>query len=275
MTLIRKSVPKPNVLGSGTPKPKKGKVTIIYCDDVLTSPTRDAKGVKMLGNFVLKAGAIMETVYLTPSTQKYTSEVEGDEDFEGFIKKFEGVYPGDDLEIREYIQNNIGVPVILLFGEGCGEQTGTVLGSVCNPMKLKGSSENSNEFRKNTLMYEQAVKDDKVAGFYDGEITLAANFVAADVDLELTKANSPVQQLPALAITDAITATSIDLDNGTIVSLIGGGGTAPATLDVGVQGLVTVILLNGTQWVALKDAVINLEVVKGGATTYLVERSRA
>lgn len=274
MTLIRKSVPKPPI-GSGTPKPKKGKVTIIYCDDVLTSPTRDAKGVKMLGNFVLKAGSKMETIYMTPSSQKFNSEIDGDEDFEGFIKKFEGFYPGDTLEIREFRQNNLGVPVILLFGEGCGEDTGTVLGSVCNPMKLKGNTENTNEFRKTTLIYEQIQKEKLEAGFYNGEITLAANFVAADVDLELTKANGPVQQLPALAITDAITATSIDLDNGTIVSLIGGGGTAPATLDVGVQGLVTVILLNGTQWVALKDAVINLEVVKGGATTYLVERSRA
>lgn len=274
MSNYRKSVPKPS-LGSGTPKPKKGLVTVIYCDDVLTEPVRDANGVKMLGNFVLKAGAKMETIYMTPSTQKFTSEIEGDEDFEGFVKKFEGIHPGDTLDVREFRQNNLGVPVILIFGEGCGEDTGTVLGSVCNPMKLKGNSENSNESRKTTLMYEQSVKEKDEAGFYDGEILLASNFEAADVDLELTKANGPVQQLPALAVTDAITAASIDLDNGTIVSLIGGGGAAPATLDVGVQGEVTVILLNGTQWVALNKAVINLEVVKGGATTYLVERSRA
>jgi len=142
-------------------------------------------------------------------------------------------------------------------------------------MKLKGSAANDNEGRKNTLMYEQSVKDDKVAGFYYGEITLASNFVASTVDLALTVSDGPVQQLPSLAATDAVTAASIDLSNGTIVSLIGGGGADPATLDVGAQGAVTVVLLNGTQWVALDKAVINLEVIDGGATTYLIERSRA
>lgn len=274
MTSIRKSVPKPPG-GSGTAKPKKGLLTVIYADDVLSEPARDSKGVKMVGNFVLSAGAKMETLYATPSTQKFTQEIDGDEDMEGFVKKLEAIHPADDLEINEFVQNNVGVPVIIIFGEGCGSAAGRVLGSVCNPMKLKGSAANDNEGRKNTLMYEQSVKDDKVAGFYYGEITLSSNFIAADVDLELTVANGVVQQLPSLATTDAITATSIDFTNGTIVSLIGGGGVAPATLDSGVQGAVTVILLNDTQWVALDKAVINLEVIEAGATTYLLERSRA
>lgn len=274
MTNLRKSVPKPQ-RGSGTPKPKKGLLTVIYTDDVLTEPSRDSNGVKMVGNFVLVGDAKMHSLYATPSSQKFTSEIDGDEDMEGFVKKLEAIHPADDLTINEFVQNNLGVPVIIIFGEGCGSASGRVLGSVCNPMKLKGSTENSNEGRKTTLMYEQSVKDDKVAAFYDGQITLAENFVAEDVDLDLTVVNGVVQQLPTLAVTDAITATSIDLSNGTIVSLIGGGGAGPATLDSGVQGVVEVILLNGTQWVALDKAVINLEVIQAGATTYLLERSRA
>jgi len=274
MTIPRKSVPKPPG-GSGTAKPKKGLLTVIYTDDVISEPTRDSNGVKMLGNYVLASGATMHSLYATPSTQKFSQEIEGDEDMEGFIKKLEAIHPADDLAINEFVQNNVGVPVIIIFGEGCGSAAGRVLGSVCNPMKLKGSSANDNEGRKNTLMYEQSVKDDKVAAFFYGEILLASNFEATTVDLDLTVANGPVQQLPSLTTTDEITAASIDLENGTIASLIGGGGADPATLDAGVQGAVTVVLLNGTQWVALDKAVINLEVVKGGATTYLVERSRA
>lgn len=274
MTNFRKSVPAPT-RGAGTPKAKKGLLTVIYADDVLTEPSRDSNGVKMVGNFVLAAGATMHSLYATPSTQKFTSEIEGDEDMEGFVKKLEAIHPADDLSINEFVQNNVGVPVIIIFGEGCGSASGRVLGSVCNPMKLKGSAANDNEGRKNTLMYEQSVKDDKVAGFYSGTISLAENFTAPDTSLDLTEANGAVQQLPSLDVTAAITATSIDFTSGTTVSLIGGGGSDPATLDVGAQGVVTVVLLNGTQWVALSNAVINLEVVDGGATTYLVERSRA
>tara|TARA_R110002126_G_scaffold39767_3_gene117645 strand:- start:6537 stop:7361 length:825 start_codon:yes stop_codon:yes gene_type:complete len=274
MTTYRKSVPKP-LRGSGAPKAKKGLLTVIYADDVLTEPTPDVNGVKLAGNFVLVSGAIMHQLYASPSSQKFTQEIGGEEDMETFTKKLEAIHPADDLAINEFVQNNIGVGVIIIFGDGCGAATGRVLGSVCNPMKLKGSSANDNEGRKNTLMYEQYLPDTNVAGFYDGEITLASNFEAATVDLALTVANGPVQQLPSLDITDAVTAASIDLVGGTTVSLIGGGGADPATLDAGTQGQVDVILLNGTQWVALKDAVINLEVVEGGATTYLIERSRA
>ncbi|WP_341221057.1 hypothetical protein [Polaribacter atrinae] len=274
MTNFRKSVPSPGI-GAGAAKPKKGKITVVFAEDVMSFPERDANGVKMIGNIILKSGAKMHTLFMVPSTQKITDEIVGDEGFEAFDKKTEGIHAGNSLEIREFRKNTLGVGVILIYSQGCGESSGDVFGSPCNPMYLKGSYSSDNEGVKNTMMYEALIKDSTAIGFYEGEITLAENFVAADVDLELTEANGVVQQLPSLATTDAITATSIDLPNGTIVSLIGGGGADPATLDVGVQGAVEVILLNGTQWVALDKAIINLEVIQAGVTTYLLERSRA
>ena len=271
----RKSVSAPAKAGAGAPKPKKGKISVIYVDDILTFPERDAGGVKMLGNIVLKPGAKMHYLYMTPSTQKITDEITGDEDFEAFEKKAEGIHPGNSLDIREYRANGLGVGVILVFGAGCGKSSGDVIGTPCNPMKLKGSYSSDNEGVKNTMMYEASLPDATAIGHYTGEITYASNFEAAGVTLDLTKANGAVQQMPSLDTTDAITVATADLDNGTMVSLIGSGGTDPATLDAGTQGTVTVILLNGTQWVALPNAVINLELIKGGATTYLVERSRA
>lgn len=272
---LRKSVPAPTKVGAGAPTPKKGLLTVVYADDVLAFPQRDDGGVKMLGNIVLVAGAKMQVLYLTPSTQKFTQEIEGDEDQEGFVKKAEGQHPGDSLDVNEYIQNGIGKGFILIYGAGCGDAQGKVLGTPCNPMKLKGSFEDSKDGKKHIIMFEQSQKDGNVAGFYDGEITLASNYEAATAAVDFLIANGPAIQLPSLDTTAAVTAASIDQEHNTIVSLIGGGGSDPATVDSGVAGDVTIILKDDTQWVGLDKAVINLEVFKAGATTYLFERSRS
>lgn len=275
MTNFRKSVPKPTMIGAGAPTPKKGLVTFMHSDDVLEFPVRDANGVIMLGNIVLKAGSKMHQLYLTSSSQKGSHEIEGEEDNEGFVKKFEGTHPGDSLEVNEFVNNSLGEGFIIIYGIGCGNSQGKVLGTPCNPMKLKGSYADDKDGRKHTLMFEQTYKDTVLAGFYDGAITLADNFVAPTVDVDMTVANGFAFQLPALATTDAITAASIDHDHNAIVSLIGGGGADPATLSSGAQGSVTVVLKDDTTWTALSNAVISLKVFKAGATTYLIEQSRS
>lgn len=275
MTTFRKSVPTPTMVGAGAPTPKKGLVTIIHSDDVLTFPVRDTNGVLMLGNIVLKGASKMLELYLTPSSQKASHEIQGDEDMESFIKKFEGQHPGDSLEVNEFVQNSLGEGFIIIYGVGCGDNQGKVLGSPCNPMTLKGTYSDDKDGRKHILQFEQSYKDRYVAGFYNGSITLASNYVSSTVALALLIANGVVQQLPSLAITAAITVASIDLVHNTVVSLIGGGGVAPATLPAGIGGVVTVVLTNGTTWTALDKAVINLLVYKAGATTYLIEQSRS
>lgn len=274
MSGYRKSVPSPGA-GAGAAKPKKGKITVIFADDVLSFPERDANGVKMIGNIVLKAAAMMYSLYMTPTTQKLSDEIVGDEDMEAFDKKAEGIHPGNSLDIREFRKNTLGIGLILVFGEGCGENSGDVFGTPCNPMKLKGSYSSDNEGIKNTMMFEALIKDAVAIGSYDGEITLAENFTAEDETLDLTKANGPVQQLPAFTADEAITAATTDLDHGTIVSLIGGGGSGAGTLSSGAHPAFDVILKDNTQWVALDKAVINLEVYRALPDIYLIERSRA
>ena len=275
MSVYRKSVPKPAKAGAGAPSPKNGKITVIYADDILSFPERDAGGVKLIGNIVLKAGAIMHSLYMTPTSQKLNDEISGDEDMEAFTKKAEGIHPGKEIDIREFRANALGVGFVVIFGAGCGSNSGDVVGDPCNPVKLKGSYSSDNEGVKNTMLFEAVLPSSEPIGLYEGEITVASNFVAADTALALTIANGPVQQLPSLATTAAITAASIDLAHGTMVSLIGGGGADPATLISGTQGSVDVILKDGTVWTALQDAIINLKVIDGGATMYLVEQSRA
>jgi hypothetical protein len=273
MTTYRKSVPKP-AKGSGTAKIKKGLVTLIFADDILSWPEDDVNGVSLLGNIILNADAKMHQLYLTPTTQKISDEISGDEDFEVFDKKFEAVHSGNSMDIREFRNQVLGENVILICGENCGVNTGDVLGTPCNPLRLKGSYANDNEGVKNIMMFEPLVLDREPIKSYTGAITLASNYVASGVNLTLTDANGPVQQLPSLDTTAAITGAT-NFETGTTVSLIGGGGSDPATLNSGTQGDIVVILVNGTEWVALKDAVINLEVVRGGDDNYLIERSRS
>ena len=274
MTTFRKSVPSPARAGAGAPSPKKGLVTLIHSDDVLTFPARDANGVKMVGNIVLKAGAKMLTLYMTGSTQKSTYGVEGDEDMEGFIPKFEGIHPGDEIEINEFVQNALGEGFIVIYGLGCGTNQGKVLGDPCNPLKLKPEFSDDKDGTKTTLVFEAPIKSRQIPGFYFGTTSYAVYPETADSDVDFLVATGNVYQLPEIGVTAVITAASIDIAHGEIVTIIGGGGAGPFTLDKGIGGDVTFILKDGTQWVALEDATISFKVFTEGATTYLVEEAR-
>lgn len=275
MSNFRKSVPAPTIVGAGAPTPKKGLVNVIYIDDILTYPFRDSGNVRMLGNLILKAAAVVHTLYLTPSSQKASFEIEGDEDNEGFMKKFEAQHPGNSIEYNEFLQNGLGKGFVVVYGAGCGDSQGYIYGSPCNPMKIKGSFEDSKDGTKHIVIFEQSQKDRYVPGFYDGELGYASNYEAPAAAVDFLIANGPIIQLPSLDVTAAITAASIDQAHDTIISLIGGGGADPATLSSGAQGEVTVILKDDTTWVALENATISLKTYKAGAVTYLIEVSRA
>lgn len=274
MTTFRKSVPQP-APGAGAPKPKKPNVTVVYADDVLVFPISDANGVKMLGNIVLKDGAKMERVYATIDTQKASHTFEGDPDKEGFLKMFEGSHPGDELAINEYIQNTIGVGVLVIYDVDCNTGLRKVLGTPCNPLYLKPEFTDDKDGVAHMLKFEQRMRDRFVAKFYEGELSIAENYVSPDFALAITDVNGPVYRLPVSDVADTdITVGSMTQANKKVISIVGSGGDEPATLAGGVNGSVTVLLSDGTDWVALKDAVINLQVFDAGATTYLVELSR-
>lgn len=272
MSTLRISVPKPPV-GSGTPTPKEGKVKVIYVADVLSEPARDANGVKMIGNYILKPGYRMIEVYMTPKTQKGNATVEGDRDYSGFKHAFEGSAPMS-MEMREWVAKSIDEGFIIIYGAGCGAYENYVLGSKCSPVFLKPDFSDDDTASKINLKFEQDSPQKLAPGFYQGSYSFAENYTATTPDLALLQANGFVYQLPSAAITDDITAASIDLESGTVISLVGGGGVAPFTLSEGIQGAVTVLLKDGTDWTAVKDAVINLQVLDAGTIIYLIEQSR-
>jgi len=275
MTNFRKSVVK-SAPGSGAPKGKNPNVTAIHVDDILSFPGTDANGVRLMGNIVLKAGAKSERIYMTDVNQKASHAYEGDPDAGGYKKKFEGTHPGDALEINEYIQNNNEEPFVLVYDLECGTTLRKVVGLPCNPVYLKGEFMDDNSGVKHTLVFEQRRHDRHVSKFYEGDLSYAENVVTPDTDLALDKTAGYVYQMPAVTVAATnVTVASSNIEHKKVITVIGGGGSEPATLTAGVSGPVTVVLDNGTVWVADKDAVIHLQVFDSGTVTYLIEMSRS
>lgn len=276
MTHIRKSIGRSSAVSPGAARPKKAEVTLVYVDDILSFPERDPMGgVKLLGNIVLKPGAKMYTMYETPSSQKASHTIEGDEDMEGFKKKFEGSVPGDSLEFNEFLQDALGRGFIIIYGVNCGSNANKILGTPCNPMKIKGEFTDDKDGVKHAISFEQYQADGYVAGVYEGTLQYGSNFeVVAVTAVLMTEANGTVYQLPSTAVEAAIDVDTMSLPHGTVVSLIGGGGAGPSKLESGVKTAATIVLVQDSDWMALKDAVINFKVVDAGATKYLIEQSR-
>lgn len=269
MTYISKSVLKPRGNKSpGASAPKEPNVTIVDVDDIAVFPQRDGKGVLMEGSFVMKPNANMIQVYMTPSKSKASFESEGEEDAQQFKHKFEGEHPGNELEISEFVQNFTGRNVIVIYGS-CSDSFRKVLGSKCAPLQLKPSLQDDNDARKHMLVFEQAAASGYVPGHYTGEIVLEEPFAAAGHDLTVG-ANSLMQKLSSSAVATDITVTSITAEADSIVTLIGGGGAAAATLEPAAN----VLLKGGANWTALEGAVIHFKVFEG-STKMLIEVGRA
>lgn len=276
MTYILKSVPQPQNTSAGAPTPKDRNVTIFDANDVLAWPAMAANGVDLQGNFVMKAGAKMHQLYMTPSKQAATFESDGDEDAVGITQKFEGSFPGDSVAIREFVKNNLGRNLIIIYGT-CRDENKTVCGTKCSPMKLKPSFTSNGEGTMHNLVFEQYMKTDQVPFNYTGTLSFADPFAAPDANLNLLEANGLSYQLPAFDdnLGTSLDVASTDLAHGDVVTLIGGGGSYPATLSTGAATAATVLLKDGTDWTALQNATISLEVFKDGAATYLIERNRS
>lgn len=276
MSNLRLSVAKP-APGAGSPKGKEANATLVYVNDLVKEmfPNANENGVKLVGNIVLIAGARMQRIYMTDSTQKASHKYEGDPDAGGFMKQYEGSHPGDELEINEFVQNSIEEPFIIIYDVDCNSNMRKVVGLPCNPLYLEPEFMDDDAGVKHTLIFKQRRRDRHVSKFYEGELSFVENYVAPDAEaLALAPANGYVVELPESNAATDIAVASNTIVHKKVVTLKGNGGTIPSTLSGGVSGPVTVILDNGTVWEATKGAFINLEVFDGGATTYLKEISR-
>lgn len=271
---IPRNIGKPSGTSPGAAAPKEPNITIVLVDDILTHPMRDGGGVKMLGNFALNAGAKMYQIYQTPSKFKASFEGEGEEDTTTYKQKVELEHPGDSLEINEFITNWTGKNVLVIFGS-CSENFRKVYGTKCAPLQLKASSQDDNDARKKMLVFEQYAKSGYLPGHYTGELVFEEPFAPATAAFDVTEANGYQYRIPALDVTADISFTALSLPHGSIVTLIGSGGEDPATMTSAVAGQATVILSAGSDWTALLNATIQLQVFDAGATKYLIEVARS
>ena len=273
---VKKSVPRDTSrVNPGAVTAKHQEITLIDTADILEMPARDAKGVLISENIVLKEGANMIKLYLTPSMQEPSYASDGDEDAESFTHKVSGFHPGNSLDAKEFIQNWLGRPAIALWSGCSGERTFEMYGSPCAPLKLKAEFMANNEKTGFTVNFESVQKTSYVPATYSGVLTFESYFAAADFNIAAVASNGSVQQLPATAAAEAIDFATTDLEHGDTLSLVGGGGSSPATLSTGAATAANVILKDGVVWTALNEAVLHLKVVYDGTDTYFIETSRA
>ena len=221
----------------------------------------------------MNAGAKAISVYMTSSKTKAPYESDGDEDSISVKHKFEGEHPGNELEISEFVQNWMGEPCVVIHGS-CSDAYRKIVGTKCAPLQLKPSGQDDNDGRKHMLSFEQFAKTSYLPGHYTGALPTNDPFVVvSSTALALTPANGYVYQLPSLATTASIAIATTTLGHGDIVTLIGGGGAAPATLSSGVTDK-SALLKEGAVWTGLAGSTIHLKVFKAGAVTLFAEMSR-
>lgn len=270
---VATNVAKPAGKSAGAAAPKDPNVAIIAVKDIQTWPQRDDKGVLVAGNIILKTGKTPTLVYMTASKIKAPYESDGDEDSVSVKHKFEGEHPGNELEISEFIQNWLGEPCIVIHGS-CSDPYRKIAGTKCAPLTLKPSGQDDNDGRKHMLSFEQFAKTGSLPAHYTGVIPTADPFaVVATGAVALSPANGYVYQLPSLAVTASVVIATSTLEHGDIVTLIGGGGVAPATLESDVTDK-SALLTSGSTWTGLAGATINLRVFKAGDVTLFIETSR-
>ncbi|WP_116787633.1 hypothetical protein [Flavobacterium psychrotrophum] len=271
---LRTSLAKSPGGSPGAAAPKEPNVTIFAADDVAVWPLRDDGSVNMLGSFVMKPNARMYTFYSTKSKTSAPFEAEGEEDNITYKQSFVGEYPGDDLPVNEFIANWTGVNAIIIYGS-CADSFRKVVGTKCAPVQLKATGKDDNEGRAKTLTFEQYAKSRFLPGHYTGALIYAEPFPATSAVFAINETNGNHYQLPSMAVTDDIEPSALDLPVGQIVTLIGGGGAAPATLAQGTAGAADILLVAGSTWTALQGASISLRVFNAGAKKYLIEVSRS
>lgn len=155
-----------NNAGLATPK---GEIYLLYREDIIAMPEKDKRGVLTTGDIIIKEGRRFHLLYTTPATQVHNRDTEGDVDSRGWKKKISGNYPGDELEINEFVKNNLNQGFIAVV-KSCQSEFMKIYGSVNNPLYFTGSFVDDTERKGYELTFEQTFADEDPVLFYSGKI---------------------------------------------------------------------------------------------------------
>lgn len=155
---------------AGRPVAHKDRIVLFDWEDVDISqmPARNAGGVLITGNIVMKPGKYAIEIYATPKTVKPTDKSSGDPDKKGFIHSLEFEHPGDELTYAEFVENWLNVNTGAIVQKWDGSQK-RLLGSPGCPMQLQHEGKNDSDAVTNMVKFESFFPDSKIA-HYDGAI---------------------------------------------------------------------------------------------------------
>jgi hypothetical protein len=257
----------------GGPVAKSPFITIMKVEDIASAPQANALGVLLEGLFEMKQGKEPFKMYNTGSFQNFGFETDGDEDAASIQKTLSTRFPGDGLEIREFIGGQMDIEAIVLFGGGSALKS--VIGSLLAPIKMRANLIMDNDTTHYELTFSNMSNDNLMPGLFAGPDPVANVFEAAAVDLEFLIANGALVKLPSSSSGESVGITDFDLTSGTFVSVIGGGGADPAVISDAAGTDAKFLLKDGTSFIGLDNARITFEVFIAGTDTFLIERSRS
>ena len=269
MSYVKVSVGKPGD-NKGVGGDKKDKVIVFDWDDVLINPARDAGGIVITSDIVMKPGAYMVELYATQSTIKAAADSEGDPDAKGITQTFEFGHPGDSVDIREFRANwmNKNIGIIM---QRCSSEKLSLFGTPCSPMQMVFKAEDDKDKNLTTFTFKSTQKGPDVAD-YQGTITLStvvATEAADATSVDLLPGKGRYQLTSGTAAAVAITTCTNAVED-LAFTLVGSGGTHPSTISGG-----DFLLSNGTAWSAISGAEITFRCFKAGVSTWkFIELSR-
>ena len=277
MSFVKINIPKSNLGAAGAPQGKDTDIVLFDWADVVFTPTRDTNGVKMVGSFLFKPGKYAVKVYATSSSISLPRNGEGEEDSMGFTALPEFSHPGSPLELEEFITNMtnraLGVAVRVGDCDGTEDPYYKVYGSKCNPLSLMVEGQDNNEGVKDLMKFQQFRRAKSLPGRYYGNFTFdEATLVAVDSATPDVSAGSGEYQLQNNTVATAIT-NLINASHGGTYTLIGSGGTNPATIAASSANF---ILAGATDWQGLAGARITLKAYEQAPGSFVFfEHSRS
>ena len=254
---------------SGLGGNKKAELILTDCEDVLTFPSRDEKGIVITDNVVMKPGKYMISLYVTQSTIKAGADAAGDPDAKGIEQSIEAEHPGDAVALREF-RTNWQNKNMLIFIRKCGSNKTNMYGDECSPMQLVFKSEDDKDKNKTTFTFKSLQKGPDVAD-YQGTFTFDSviGTIPANADTINVAAGPGRYQLTSG------TASAIDIINisnaidGESYTFIGSGGAHPSTF-IGAP-----FLNRGGDWTAITGSEITYKAYLAGfMNMFFLEISR-
>lgn len=263
MSYTKVNVTKPTGISPGKGGDKKDKVTLIDLDDLQTEASRDANGIVISGSHVFKENCYGIQLYMTPGTFEGKSTSEGDFDSEGFNQEVKFDHPGSKQEILEFRQNWINKNILVII-ERCSTGEKEQYGGSCAPLRMKVEGQDTKEMNKSTFTFSSSNKGPDIAK-YEGTVTLPSVTDTVDADatsIDLTNGGGEYQLTDNAAATVITTCTNAV--DGMIFTLLGSGGSNPATIESGNDFL----LSSGTTWTGNANSKITFKAFKDGAATW-------